>query len=136
MLAMAQAGREPVPHPGRFALTSFLFNIGVPREEILAYFGTVARLRPVEDEVPGRPHHRGDIRHDLHAARMLTPCESLAVCFHPDNLCRVEWVEASSDLLPREVPEETGSDAGEDRGEAARNAGEGGLVHLILCRWR
>ncbi|HVO78238.1 MAG TPA: DNA primase large subunit PriL [Methanomassiliicoccales archaeon] len=91
MLAMVQSGAN-LSHPGRFALTSFLFNIGVPREEILATFGNspdfdLSKTRYQIDHITGEISGTTYTPPNCHTMR------TLSVCFLPDNLCQAEWVK-------------------------------------------
>ncbi|MDD1770998.1 MAG: DNA primase large subunit PriL [Methanomassiliicoccales archaeon] len=91
MLAMVQSGAN-LSHPGRFALTSFLFNIGVPREEILATFGT----SPDFDQSKTKyqvDHITGEISGTTYTPPNCHTMRTLSVCFLPDNLCQAEWVK-------------------------------------------
>ncbi len=91
MLAMVQAGAN-LSHPGRFALTSFLFNIGVKREDILATFGT----SPDFDQSKTKyqvDHITGEISGTTYTPPNCHTMRTLSVCFQPDNLCQAEWVK-------------------------------------------
>jgi DNA primase large subunit len=91
LVAMAQAG-ENISHPGRFALTSFLFNIGLSREEILKIFAG----SPDFDEAKTRyqiDHITGEISGTTYTPPECSTMKTNAVCFNPDNLCKLEWVK-------------------------------------------
>ncbi|HVO77659.1 MAG TPA: DNA primase large subunit PriL [Methanomassiliicoccales archaeon] len=91
MLAMVQSGAN-LSHPGRFALTSFLFNIGVPREEILKTFGTSPDfdLSKTKYQID---HITGEISGTTYTPPNCHTMKTLSVCFFPDNLCSAEWVK-------------------------------------------
>jgi DNA primase large subunit len=91
MLAMVQSGAN-LSHPGRFALTSFLFNIGVPREEILATFGTSPDfdLSKTKYQID---HITGEISGTTYTPPNCHTMRTLSVCFLPDSLCQAEWVK-------------------------------------------
>jgi len=91
LVAMAQAG-ENISHPGRFALTSFLFNIGLPREEILKIFAG----SPDFDEAKTRyqiDHITGEISGTTYTPPECSTMKTNAVCFNPDDLCKLDWVK-------------------------------------------
>jgi len=91
LIGMAQAG-ENISHPGRFALTSFLFSIGLSREEILAVFAA----SPDFDEAKTKyqiDHITGEISGTKYTPPECSTMKTNAVCYNPDELCRVEWVK-------------------------------------------
>jgi len=91
LVAMAQAG-ENISHPGRFALTSFLFNIGLPREEIMKIFAG----SPDFDEAKTRyqiDHITGEISGTTYTPPECSTMRTNAVCYNPDDLCRLDWVK-------------------------------------------
>lgn len=91
LIGMAQAG-ENISHPGRFALTSFLFSIGLSREEILAVFAA----SPDFDEAKTKyqiDHITGEISGTKYTPPECSTMKTNAICFNPDDLCRVEWVK-------------------------------------------
>jgi DNA primase large subunit len=91
LVAMAQAG-ENIPHIGRFALTSFLFNIGLSREEILKVFSG----SPDFDQSKTRyqvDHITGEISGTTYTPPECSTMKTNAVCFNPDDLCQRDWVK-------------------------------------------
>jgi DNA primase large subunit len=91
LVAMAQAG-ENISHPGRFALTSFLFNIGLSREEILKIFAG----SPDFDEGKTRyqiDHITGEISGTTYTPPECSTMKTNAICYNPDDLCRLDWVK-------------------------------------------
>jgi DNA primase large subunit len=91
LVAMAQAG-ENISHPGRFALTSFLFNIGLSREEIMKIFAG----SPDFDEAKTRyqiDHITGEISGTTYTPPECSTMRTNAVCFNADDLCRLDWVK-------------------------------------------
>ena len=91
LLARTQAGQN-VSHAGRFALTSFLFNIGVSREEILAMFTT----SPDFDQSIAKyqiDHITGEISGTKYTPPGCHTMRSLSVCYTPDELCQAEYVK-------------------------------------------
>ena len=91
LIGMAQAG-ENISHPGRFALTSFLFSIGLSREEILSVFAA----SPDFDEAKTKyqiDHITGEISGTKYTPPECSTMKTNGVCYNPDELCRVEWVK-------------------------------------------
>jgi DNA primase large subunit len=91
MIVMIQSGAN-LSHPGRFAITSFLFNVGVPREEILAIFGT----SPDFDQSKTKyqiDHITGEISDTKYTPPSCHTMRSLSICYNPDNLCQAEWLK-------------------------------------------
>jgi DNA primase large subunit len=91
LVAMAQAG-ENISHPGRFALTSFLFNIGLSREEILKLFSG----SPDFDESKTKyqiDHITGEISGTTYTPPECSTMRTNSVCFNRDDLCKLDWVK-------------------------------------------
>jgi DNA primase large subunit len=81
------SGRH-LSHIGRFALTSFLVNIGMPSEKVIELFKNISDFneRMTRYQVEHIAGERGS------RTRYITPkCDTLkthSVCVNPDNLCR------------------------------------------------
>jgi DNA primase large subunit len=81
------SGRH-LSHIGRFALTSFLVNIGMPSEKVIELFKNISDFneRMTRYQVEHIAGERGS------GTRYITPkCDTLkthGVCVNPDNLCR------------------------------------------------
>jgi DNA primase large subunit len=81
------SGRH-LSHIGRFALTSFLVNIGMPSEKVIELFKNISDFneRMTRYQVEHIAGERGS------RTRYITPkCDTLkthGVCVNPDNLCR------------------------------------------------
>jgi len=91
LIAMAQSG-ENISHPGRFALTSFLFSIGLSRDEIMTIFAS----SPDFDESKTRyqiDHITGEISGTTYTPPECSTMKTNSICFNPDDLCRAEWVK-------------------------------------------
>ena len=91
LVAMAQAG-ENISHPGRFALTSFLFNIGLSREEILKIFSGSPDFDASKTKYQ-IDHITGEISGTTYTPPECSTMKTNAVCFNPDDLCRLDWVK-------------------------------------------
>ena len=90
MLANAQNGVN-LPHSGRFALTSFLHNIGMSLEEILALFSE----SPDFDEsksIYQIKHITGEISGTEYTPPVCSTMKSYGICYEPDRLCDNEKV--------------------------------------------
>ncbi|MDD1743235.1 MAG: DNA primase large subunit PriL [Methanomassiliicoccales archaeon] len=91
LIAMARSG-ENISHPGRFALTSFLFSIGLSRDEILAIFAS----SPDFDESKTRyqiDHITGEISGTKYTPPECSTMKSFGNCHNVDDLCRQDWVK-------------------------------------------
>jgi len=91
LIGMAQAG-ENISHTGRFALTSFLFSIGLSREDILAVFAA----SPDFDESKTKyqiDHITGEISGTTYTPPECSTMKSYGICFNPDPLCQIDWVK-------------------------------------------
>ncbi len=91
LVAMARSG-ENISHPGRFALTSFLFSIGLSRDEILAIFAS----SPDFDESKTRyqiDHITGEISGTKYTPPECSTMKSFGNCHNIDELCRQDWVK-------------------------------------------
>ena len=85
LLAMVQAG-ENVPHTGRFALVSFLHNIGMTNDEIFNVFATV----PDFDEGKTRyqiEHVTGKISSTEYTPPECATMKTWGLCPGPDETC-------------------------------------------------
>lgn len=91
LVAMAQAG-ENISHPGRFALTSFLFNIGLSREEILKVFSGSPDFDASKTKYQ-IDHITGEISGTTYTPPECSTMRTNAVCFNADDLCKVDWVK-------------------------------------------
>ncbi|MCU0860892.1 MAG: DNA primase large subunit PriL [Methanomassiliicoccales archaeon] len=91
LVAMAQAG-ENISHPGRFALTSFLFNIGLSREEILKVFSGSPDFDASKTKYQ-IDHITGEISGTTYTPPECSTMRTNAVCFNADDLCMVDWVK-------------------------------------------
>jgi len=91
LIGMAQAG-ENISHPGRFALTSFLFSIGLSREEILSVFAASPDFDAAKTKYQ-IDHITGEISGTTYSPPECSTMKTNAVCYNPDELCRVEWVK-------------------------------------------
>jgi DNA primase large subunit len=89
LIAMAQAG-ENLSHMGRFALTSFLFSIGLSREEILGIFAQSPDFDASKTKYQV-DHITGEISGTTYTPPECSTMKSFGICFNPDDLCRVEW---------------------------------------------
>lgn len=90
MLANAQNGVN-LPHSGRFALTSFLHNIGMSLEQILALFSE----SPDFDEsksIYQIKHITGEISGTEYTPPVCATMKSYGICYDPDALCQHEKV--------------------------------------------
>lgn len=86
LIAMAQQGMN-VPHAGRFALTAFLYKIGMSSEDILKLFGG----SPDFDESKTRyqvEHITGKISKTEYTPPSCATMKTYGICFDPDELCR------------------------------------------------
>ncbi len=90
ILGMSQAG-ENLPHHARFALVTFLNQIGMSSEEIFKVFSTAPDFKA--DIVRYQVDH---ITGGSSAIDYYTPnCDTMktgGVCFDPDGLCEKEWL--------------------------------------------
>jgi len=85
LLAVVQAG-ENVPHTGRFALVSFLHNLGMTNEEVFNVFATV----PDFDESKTRyqiEHITGKISSTEYTPPECATMKSYGLCPGPDETC-------------------------------------------------
>ncbi len=86
LLASVQAG-ENVPHNGRFALVSFLHNIGMTNDEIFNVFGTVPDFaqRKTAYQIE---HITGKISSTEYTPPECSTMKTYGLCPGPDELCR------------------------------------------------
>lgn len=90
LIAMIESG-ENVPHAGRFALTSFLYAIGMGRDEILRIFSTA----PDFDEKKARyqiEHITGKISSTTYTPPECSTMKTYGLCVGEDALCKKEWL--------------------------------------------
>ena len=85
LLAMVQAG-ENVPHTGRFAIVSFLHNIGMSNEEIFNVFATVPDF---DERKTGYQieHITGKISSTEYTPPECATMKSYGLCPGPDETC-------------------------------------------------
>ncbi len=86
LLASVQEG-ENVPHNGRFALVSFLHNIGMTNDEIFNIFGTVPDFaqRKTAYQIE---HITGKISSTEYTPPECSTMKTYGLCPGPDELCR------------------------------------------------
>ncbi|MFW6141846.1 MAG: hypothetical protein ACOC53_04735 [Candidatus Saliniplasma sp.] len=91
MLGLQKEGYN-LSHEGRFALTSFLHNIGLSVDEILSLFSESPDFR--EDLALYQIEH---ITGEISGTEYTTPnCSTMrtnGICFNPDNLCSADWMK-------------------------------------------
>lgn len=90
MLANAQNGIN-LPHTGRFALTTFLHNIGLSVEEILALFSESPDFDESKSIYQIR-HITGEISGTEYTPPVCATMKSYNICYEPDALCQHEKV--------------------------------------------
>lgn len=90
LLANAQAGVN-LPHTGRFALTSFLHNIGMSVEEILALFAESPDFDESKSLYQIR-HITGESSGTEYTPPVCATMKSYGICYEPDDLCAHERV--------------------------------------------
>jgi DNA primase large subunit len=85
LLAMVQAG-ENVPHTGRFAIVSFLHNLGMSNEEIFNVFATVPDF---DERKTGYQieHITGRISSTEYTPPECATMKSYGLCPGPDEIC-------------------------------------------------
>ena len=86
LLAMVQAG-ENVPHTGRFAIVSYLHNLGMSSEQIFGVFATVPDF---DERKTGYQieHITGKISATEYTPPECSTMKSYGLCPGPDELCR------------------------------------------------
>lgn len=85
-IGMVQAG-ENIPHSGRFALTAFLYGIGMQREEILKLFSTSPDFDHSKTWYQIE-HITGEISGTEYTPPECSTMRSYGICFDPDELCK------------------------------------------------
>lgn len=90
LLAMIQAG-ENVPHTGRFAIVSFLHNIGLTNDEIFNLFSTVPDfdLSKTRYQIE---HITGKISATEYTPPECSTMKSYGLCPGGDDLCHEPWM--------------------------------------------
>ncbi len=78
---------ENVPHPGRFALVSFLNNLGLGFEEIYQIFASVPDFRESVTRYQIE-HITGQISGTVYTAPECSTMKSYGICPGPDRLCQ------------------------------------------------
>ncbi len=78
---------ENVPHPGRFALVSFLSNLGLGFEEIYQIFASVPDFRESVTRYQIE-HITGQISGTVYTAPECSTMKSYGLCPGPDRLCQ------------------------------------------------
>lgn len=90
ILGMSQAG-ENMPHHARFALTTFLNNIGMKPDDIFKVFASAPDFK--ESIVKYQIEHITGV---TSATEYSVPgCETMktgGICYNPDSLCEKEWM--------------------------------------------
>lgn len=79
-------GGENLPHTGRFALTSFLSNIGLKPEEILLVFSASPDYDRSKTEYQVN-HITGETSGTKYTPPECATMKSYGICYNPDGLC-------------------------------------------------
>lgn len=90
MLASAQNGVN-LPHSGRFALVSFLHNLGMDSEQILTLFSESPDFDASKSLYQIR-HITGELSGQEYVPPECSTMKSYGICFEPDTLCEKEWM--------------------------------------------
>lgn len=90
LLAGAQNGVN-LPHSGRFALVSFLHNLGMDSEQILALFSQSPDFDASKSLYQIR-HISGELSGQEYTPPVCSTMKSYGICFDPDSLCDQEWM--------------------------------------------
>lgn len=85
MLASAQNGVN-LPHSGRFALVSFLHNLGMDSDAILTLFSQSPDFDPSKSMYQIR-HITGELSGQEYTPPECSTMKSYGICFDPDGLC-------------------------------------------------
>ncbi len=112
LLSMAQSGIN-LPHSGRFALTAFLHKVGMSVDDIVKIFSA----SPDFDEAITRyqvRHISGELTGVEYTPQKCSVLMSEGLCYHPDELCKKDWMVHP--LIYYKVKKE-----GEKRDKAGKN---------------
>ncbi len=90
IFGMMQA-HENVSHMGRFALVSFLNNVGMDKDQIFEFFRMVPDFN-VEKSRYQIEHIIGDISGTAYTAPECSTMKTHGICINPDELCGRPWM--------------------------------------------